>query len=53
MIGQLFHVTTSDESHGLAPGYTVDDMPPGVLLTKANLQHDLDRRRSGASRYTT
>mgnify|MGYP000302596316 CR=1 FL=1 len=52
-IGQLFRVTTFGESHGLALGCIVDGVPPGIPLTEADLQHDLDRRRPGTSRYTT
>lgn len=44
-IGQLFRVTTFGESHGLALGCIVDGVPPGISLTEADLQHDLDRRR--------
>lgn len=46
-IGQLFRVTTFGESHGLALGCIVDGVPPGIPLTEADLQHDLDRRRRG------
>ena len=52
-IGQLFRVTTFGESHGLALGCIVDGVPPGIPLTEAALQQDLDRRRPGTSRYTT
>ncbi|QLR03662.1 chorismate synthase [Providencia rettgeri] len=52
-IGQLFRVTTFGESHGLALGCIVDGVPPGLALTEADLQIDLDRRRPGTSRYTT
>lgn len=52
-IGQIFRVTTFGESHGVALGGIVDGMPPGIPLTEADLQHDLDRRRPGTSRYTT
>jgi len=52
-IGQLFRVTTFGESHGAALGCVVDGVPPGIPLTAADLQHDLDRRRPGTSRYTT
>ncbi len=52
-IGQLFRVTTFGESHGLALGCIVDGVPPSIPLTEADLQHDLDRRRHGTSRYTT
>nr|WP_314265056.1 chorismate synthase [uncultured Moellerella sp.] len=52
-IGQLFRVTTFGESHGIALGCIVDGVPPGLPLTEADLQIDLDRRRPGTSRYTT
>lgn len=52
-IGQLFRVTTFGESHGLALGYIVDGVPPGMELSEKDLQTDLDRRRPGTSRYTT
>ncbi|OED47204.1 chorismate synthase [Endozoicomonas sp. (ex Bugula neritina AB1)] len=52
-IGQLFRVTTFGESHGIALGCIVDGCPPGVVLTEADLQADLDRRKPGTSKYTT
>ena len=52
-IGKLFTVTTFGESHGLALGAIVDGCPPGMELTEADLQHDLDRRKPGTSRHTT
>ena len=52
-IGELFRVTTFGESHGVALGCVVDGVPPGIPLTEADLQEDLDRRRPGTSRYTT
>ena len=52
-VGQLFRVTSFGESHGIALGCIVDGVPPGIPLTEADLQHDLDRRRPGTSRYTT
>ena len=52
-IGQVFRVTTFGESHGIALGCIVDGVPPGISLTEADLQQDLDRRRPGTSRYTT
>mgnify|MGYP006273093513 FL=1 len=51
--GHVFRVTTWGESHGPALGATVDGCPPGVPLTEADLQHWLDRRKPGQSRYTT
>ncbi|MBY6186037.1 chorismate synthase [Marinobacter hydrocarbonoclasticus] len=52
-IGNLFTVTTFGESHGLALGAIVDGCPPGLPISEADLQGDLDRRRPGTSRYTT
>ena len=51
--GHLFRVTTWGESHGPAIGATVDGCPPGVTLTPEMLQHWLDRRKPGTSKYTT
>jgi chorismate synthase len=51
--GHLFRVTTFGESHGVALGCVVDGCPPGIALTAADIQHDLDRRRPGQSRFTT
>lgn len=52
-IGQHFRVTTFGESHGIALGCIVDGCPPGLTISEADLQVDLDRRRPGTSRYTT
>jgi len=52
-IGKLFTVTTFGESHGLALGCIIDGCPPGMALTEADIQHDLDRRKPGTSRHTT
>ncbi|MDF1691602.1 MAG: chorismate synthase [Zhongshania sp.] len=52
-IGKLFSVTTFGESHGLALGAIIDGCPPGLELSEADLQLDLDRRKPGTSRYTT
>jgi chorismate synthase len=51
--GRLFTVTTWGESHGPAVGVVVDGVPPGLALTAAEIQHDLDRRRPGQSSLTT
>jgi chorismate synthase len=52
-IGKLFTVTTFGESHGPALGCIVDGCPPGLALSEADIQGDLDRRKPGTSRYTT
>ncbi|MDE0841294.1 MAG: chorismate synthase [Porticoccaceae bacterium] len=51
--GKLFTLTSFGESHGAALGCVVDGCPPGLTLTAADLQRDLDRRKPGQSRYTT
>jgi chorismate synthase len=51
--GKLFTVTSFGESHGPALGCIIDGCPPGIALTEADLQRDLDRRKPGQSRYTT
>ncbi len=50
-IGKLFTLTTFGESHGAAIGAIVDGCPPGMALSEADLQPDLDRRRPGTSRH--
>ncbi|CAA9891615.1 chorismate synthase [Candidatus Methylobacter favarea] len=52
-LGKLFTVTSFGESHGPAIGCIVDGCPPGMTLTEADLQLDLDRRKPGTSRHTT
>jgi chorismate synthase len=51
--GTLFTVTSFGESHGPALGAIVDGCPPGMVLSEADIQHDLDRRKPGQSRHTT
>ena len=51
--GHLFRVTTFGESHGPALVCVVDGCPPMIPLEAADIQADLDRRRPGASRFTT
>jgi chorismate synthase len=51
--GLIFTVTTFGESHGPAIGSIVDGCPPGMELSEADIQGDLDRRRPGRNRHTT
>ncbi|MCL5776064.1 chorismate synthase [Limibaculum sp. FT325] len=51
--GHIFRVTTWGESHGPALGATVDGCPPGIPVSAEAIQHWLDRRKPGQSRYTT
>src|SRR6476661_3052362 len=52
-LGKLFSVTSFGESHGPAIGCVVDGCPPGLALTEADIQLDLDRRKPGTSRHVT
>jgi len=51
--GHLFRFTTWGESHGPAIGCVVDGTPPGIALTPEQIQHWLDRRKPGQSRFVT
>jgi chorismate synthase len=51
--GKLFSVTTFGESHGPAIGCVIDGCPPGMALSEADIQFDLDRRKPGTSRHVT
>ena len=51
--GKLFTVTSFGESHGPALGCIIDGCPPGLELSEADMQRDLDRRKPGTSRHTT
>jgi chorismate synthase len=51
--GDLFRVTNFGESHGPAIGCVIDGCPPGLALTEADIQRELDRRRPGTSRHVT
>lgn len=51
--GKLFSVTTFGESHGPAIGCVIDGCPPGMALSEADIQPELDRRKPGTSRHVT
>jgi chorismate synthase len=51
--GKLFCVTSFGESHGPAIGCVVDGCPPGLELSEADIQPDLDRRKPGTSKFVT
>ena len=51
--GTLFCVTNFGESHGPAIGCVIDGCPPGMALSEADIQPQLDRRRPGTSRHVT
>jgi len=52
-LGKLFCVTSFGESHGPAIGCVVDGCPPGMELSVADIQQELDRRKPGTSRHVT
>ncbi|MGA0027884.1 MAG: chorismate synthase, partial [Steroidobacteraceae bacterium] len=52
-IGKSFTVTTFGESHGAALGAIVDGCPPGLAISEEDLQADLERRRTGTSKFTS
>src|SRR3984885_4623979 len=52
-IGKLFAVTTFGESHGPVMGCIVDGCPPGLSLSEADVQADVDRRRTGTSHFVS
>lgn len=51
--GNLFRITTFGESHGGAVGVVVDGCPPGLEISQAEIQNDLDRRKPGQSKITS
>ena len=51
--GTLFTVTSFGESHGPAIGCVVDGCPPGLEISEAHIQAELDRRKPGTSRHVT
>ena len=51
--GKSFAVTNFGESHGPAIGCVIDGCPPGLTLSEADIQGDLDRRRPGTSKFVT
>ncbi len=52
-LGESFRVTNFGESHGPAVGCVIDGCPPGMVLSEADIQPELDRRRPGTSRHVT
>src|SRR2546423_14578718 len=51
--GQLFRITTFGESHGAGIGVVIEGCPPGIELSAADIQHELDRRRPGQSKIVS
>lgn len=53
VFGELFRISTFGESHGGAVGVVIDGCPPGVQISQAEVQVELDRRKPGQSEITT
>jgi len=51
--GKLFKIATWGESHGEGIGVVVDGCPSGLALKEADIQKELDRRKTGQSKVTT
>jgi chorismate synthase len=51
--GHTFRITTFGESHGGAVGVVIDGCPPGLALSEADIQPELDRRKPGQSALTS
>jgi chorismate synthase len=51
--GKSFVVTTFGESHGPGLGCIIDGCPPGLPISEADLQADIDRRRTGTSQFVS
>ncbi len=51
--GKLFKITTFGESHGKGIGVIIDGVTPGIEISEADIQYQLDRRKPGQSGITT
>src|SRR5580698_4883134 len=51
--GHAFRISTWGESHGGGVGVVIDGCPPRLMLSEADIQRDLDRRRPGQSEIVT
>jgi chorismate synthase len=46
-LGTLFRITTFGESRGERIGVVIDGCPPGVAISRKEIQRELDRRKPG------
>ena len=51
--GHIFKFTSFGESHGKAIGCIVDGVPPLISIEEKDIQHYLDRRKPGQSKFVT
>lgn len=51
--GTIFRISTWGESHGEGVGVVIDGCPAGLHLTEEIIQPFMDRRKPGATKYST
>ncbi len=55
--GRLFRITTAGESYGIGKGsglaVIIDGVPPGLALSNAIIQEELDKRRPGVGKLNS
>jgi chorismate synthase len=55
--GRFFRITTCGESYGIGKGaglsVIVDGVPPGLKITDANIQEEMDKRRPGVGKLNS
>jgi chorismate synthase len=51
--GTIFRVSTWGESHGKGVGVVIDGCPAGLYLNESMIQPYMDRRKPGATKYST
>ena len=52
-IGTIFKVHIFGESHGPVVGIVIDGCPPGIPITAADFEADIERRKGGIQKGTT
>jgi len=53
IFGKAFQLMSFGESHGRAVGAVIDGVKPGLEVSEAEIQEELDRRKPGQSRVST
>ena len=53
IFGKHFTIQTFGESHGEGIGVVVDGCPAGLSLTADDIQHYLNRRKPGQTKFST
>ena len=51
--GKIFRFTTWGESHGPSIGCVIDGCPPNIAISEKDIQKEMDKRRPGASKFTS